>query len=63
MHTAGPPLRVEPPDVPLEKRRLWENGRRALAAVPVYFQTSINIQGINAGDLFNLNGYLQKVVE
>lgn len=48
-------------DAALEK--LVANVRDALLALPIYFQTSTSIEGLEAGDLFSLNGVLGGTIE
>ena len=48
-------------DAALEK--LVENVRDALLALPIYFQTSTSIEGLEAGDLFSLNSVLGGTIE
>ena len=42
---------------------LHENVREALSALPLYFTSPVNIEGLDAGDLFSLNGLLGGTIE
>ena len=42
---------------------LVRNVRKALSALPAYFRTSTRIEGLDAGDLFNLNSVLGATIE
>ena len=42
---------------------LVRNVREALSALPAYFRTSTRIEGLDAGDLFNLNSVLGATIE
>jgi len=42
---------------------LVSNIREALGALPVYFRTVTQIEGLDAGELFNLNTVLGSVIE
>lgn len=53
--------RIEGTDEKLE--RLVGNVRDALLALPIYFQTSTSIEGLEAGDLFSLNSVLGGTIE
>jgi hypothetical protein len=62
---AAPP-RPTPIDLPADnpKRvKLVKNVRDALNAIPLYFQSATSIEGLEAGDLFSLNGVLGGTIE
>lgn len=62
---------ITPPPLPVEatfsdgsaQARLHDNVREALAALPFHFQSPINIEGLNATDLFSLNTLLGSAIE
>lgn len=62
--TALPPMPMEavlPEGDP--RTKLHDNVREALAALPFHFQSPINIEGLNATDLFSLNTLLGSAIE
>lgn len=59
---ADAPERTELPDD--EKlRKLHRNVTDALLALPIYFRSATNIEGLEAGDLFSLNSVLGGTIE
>lgn len=63
MSTTMPPQRTSIPVDSPAKVRLWKNVRQALEAVPAYFRSTTHIEGLDAGDLFNLNSVLGSTIE
>lgn len=62
MTTVPPP--VPAPIPPDDKRfKLLENVKDALRALPAYFESGTHIEGLEAGDLFNLNSVLGSSIE
>lgn len=61
----GPPRpeRIPIPEGDEKRARLVENVRAALAALPNYFRSETNIEGLEAGDLFSLNSVLGGTIE
>lgn len=71
LNSAGDEAAVAEPDAPErtplpedEKlRKLHINVQDALRALPVYFRSATNIEGLEAGDLFSLNSVLGGTIE
>lgn len=63
--TAAParPLPVPLPTDNPKRAKLVKNVRDALNAIPLYFQSATSIEGLEAGDLFSLNGVLGGTIE
>ena len=59
---AVPPQREELPEDD-NRSALVENVREAMGALPFYFTSPINIEGLDAGDLFALNSLLGGAIE
>lgn len=60
--SVGEPAKPLPPDDPARKA-LADAVAQALKAIPAYFRTTTHIQGVDAGDLFNLNAVLGSSIE
>lgn len=56
------PTRVPPPG-DRSQQDLWNRVQEALRAVPLYFSSKTYIEGLEAGDLFNLNAVLGSTIE
>lgn len=58
----APPLRheMDPDD---KRTALYQNVIEAIRAIPFYFHSPINIEGLEAGDLFSLNSLLGGAIE
>lgn len=52
-----------PPSGDQARQDLWDRVQEALRAVPLYFSSKTYIEGLEAGDLFNLNGILGSTIE
>ena len=61
MATPAPPTRQEPAD--WQHYELWIRVRDAIRALPDYFKTSTNIEGILGPDIFTLNSVLGATIE
>ncbi|UFS58707.1 hypothetical protein [Subtercola endophyticus] len=57
------PTRVEFPGDDPKREKLVGNVRDALLSLPIYFQTTTSIEGLEAGDLFSLNSVLGGTIE
>lgn len=57
----GVPARSEP--VSWEHYDLWKRAREALFALPAHFETTTNIEGMLASDIFTLNAALGATIE
>ncbi len=57
------PERIPIPEDDEKRARLVDNVRAALAALPNYFRSETNIEGLEAGDLFSLNSVLGGTIE
>lgn len=57
------PERTPLPDDDPKRAKLVGNVRDALLALPIYFQSATNIEGLEAGDLFSLNSVLGGTIE
>lgn len=60
--TPAPPRRIEP-DESWEHYQLWTRVQDALRAIPDYFKSETNIEGILATDIFSLNALLGTTIE
>lgn len=56
------PEEIQPPK-DWEHRKLYENVKDAVFALPTYFDSDISIQGLDASDLFALNTVLAAAIE
>lgn len=62
MTVASPPSRTPVPTRD-PRSKLLDNVKDALRAVPAYFDSGTHIEGLEAGDLFNLNSVLGSSIE
>src|SRR3954467_248007 len=60
-----PPIAPKRRDMPESdpRTKLRDNVVDALGALPLYFTSTINIEGLDAGDLFSLNTLLGGAIE
>jgi len=59
---AAPTRSPIPADDPA-REKLLDNVQDALRALPIYFESGTHIEGLEAGDLFNLNAVLGSSIE
>lgn len=60
-HVPAPPAIQEPQE--WEHFSLWQRVREAILAIPAYFKTATNIEGMLATDIFTLNAVLGATIE
>ena len=60
--SSAPPVRVPVPTGD-SRSKLLDNVKDALRAIPAYFDSGTHIEGLEAGDLFNLNSVLGSSIE